>query len=42
MQTSGIYKGGGILVEVYERVVVNLSFRYLKGSLIITFRTDGP
>ena len=37
MQTSGIYKGGGFFVEVYERVVVNLSFRYLKGPLIKKF-----
>ena len=29
-------------VEVYERVVVNLSFRYLKGPSIKKFRTDGP
>ena len=43
MQTSGIFiKGEGLFVEVCERVVVNLSFRYLKGPLIKKFRTDGP
>ena len=36
------FKGGGFFVEVYERVVVNLSFRFLKGPLIKKFRTDGP
>ena len=35
-------KGEGCFVEVYERVVVNLTFRYLKGFLMKTFRTDGP
>lgn len=35
-------KGEGFFVEVYERVVVNLTFRYLKGSSIKTFRTGGP
>ena len=37
-----LFRVEGLFVEVYERVVVNLSFWYLKGPLIKKFRTDGP
>ena len=35
-------RGEGSFVEVCERVVVNLTLRYLKGLLMKTFQTDGP